>query len=187
METQVDKQESRAPRGERIIFYHPNSKGTGAATRLEPKVIQGNGDRHTCFFLEMASQKTAASKDAGKSVPATFDWENKITVKLGFEDICHFLAVLEGRADRVGGKRDGLYHGNGQSNALIHFSKHESGGCLLALSRKRGDEEEARRIGTVLSDIEATGLRHLFTAGLFAMVLQQCGPASRGGFAGASE
>jgi len=172
METQVDKQESRPARGERIVLYHPNSKGSGAATRLEPKIIQGNGERHTCFFLEMASQKTVASKEANNTVPATFDWENKITVKLGFEDICHFLAVLEGKADRVGGKRDGLFHGNGKSNAVIRFSKHESGGCLLALSRKRADEEEARRIGTVLSEVESIGLHHVFTAGLFATVLR---------------
>ena len=171
MDTQTAKQETKRGRRDGIAFFHPNKEGTGAAARLEPKINRAGDDRGNCFFLEMAEQKTAASRNGGGFVPASFDWENKITVKLDFQDICHLLAVLEDRTEHAGGKRDGLYHQNGQSSAMIRLRKHESGGYLLGLSRKRGDEEEARRVGTVLSEVEAVGLRQVFSVGLFFMAL----------------
>ena len=170
MDTQADRQDARGTYGERVAVYHPNAKGSGAVARLEPSICRRDG-RPACFFLELATQKTAAGRDEDGPSRATFDWENKITVKLGFLDICHLLAVLEGKAEHAGGKRDGIYHQSGRTNTLIHLARHEAGGYFLALSRKRGDEDEAKRIGMVLSEVEATGVRHVLSVGLFFMTL----------------
>ncbi|NQT91834.1 MAG: hypothetical protein HQ559_03665 [Lentisphaerae bacterium] len=171
METQTEKQETRKGRGDRVALYHPSTDGNGAAAQLEPKIGRNSGNGGSCFFLDMAQQKTTASRNGDGFVPATFDWENKITVKLGFHDICHFLAVLEGKVDHVGGRRDGLFHQNGQTTTVIRLKQAEDGGYLLGLSRKRPDDEEARRISTSLTEIEAIGLRHVLAVSLFFMAL----------------
>jgi hypothetical protein len=152
---------------ERLAFYHANSKGTGAAVQLEPRLNQQPGDRYNCFFLDMARQKSVASRGEGGTAHATFDWEQKITVKLDFTDISALLSVLSGETDHVGDKRDALYHQSGDTNTMIRFSRHESGGIALSLSRKRPGDQQANRIGTVLSQTESTGLRYILQMGLF--------------------
>ncbi len=157
--------------GQPLAIYHPNSKGTGAALQLEPRVNRRQGDRANCFFIDLAPQKTAAGTSDGRRIPATFDWERKLTVKLGFTDICEILAVLEGRQDHVGGARDGLFHDNGTANTLITFQNDANrAGYYLGLSRKGKGNTQAERIGIVLSETEAIGLRHILQTGLFFML-----------------
>lgn len=149
-------------------FYHQNNRGTGAAMRLEPRVNRDDTDRYNCFFVEMAAQKSTARREAGGVAPATFDWANKITVKLNFMDIAELLTVLEGRALRVGGDRSGLFHANGASNTLISFQRNaEQGTYYFALSCKRTKDDTPQKMGIMLSEAEATGLRCLFQTGLF--------------------
>ncbi|MEI6807372.1 MAG: hypothetical protein WCN95_01525 [bacterium] len=152
---------------QKLVIYHPTSTGTGAALQLEPRVNRKDADRYNCFFLEMSSQKTAASRDGDKSVPASFDWEHKLTVKLDFTDICEMLAVLEGRVDKVGGARSGLFHQNGTSSTVISLQRSEKGGYYIGLSRKSGADGALARVNITLSEAEAIGLRSIFQAGLF--------------------
>jgi len=171
-------------KGRSISFYHPNGKGTGSALRLEPRINRDDADRYNCFFIEMAPQKSLAARGANGMTPATFDWSKKITVKLGFLDIAELLTVLEGRAEKVGGERNGLYHASGTSNTLISFLRNkEQGGFYLALSIKRNKDETPQKIGISLSEVEATGLRCLFQTGLFFVTFSSLlkeGTASRG-------
>ncbi len=163
-------EESRTPaaRTQSICFYHATAKGTGSALRIEPKISRREGDRYNCFFLEMAAQKTAASRDGAMKKHATFDWENKITVRMDFTDLCELLTVLEGRADKVGGERNGLYHASGNGNTLITFQRNkETRTYFLSLSRKNKGDENARKISITLSEVEATGLRCVLQTGLF--------------------
>ena len=155
-------------KGRSIAFYHPNSKGTGSALRLEPKLNRDDGDRYNCFFLEMAAQKTPMRREQGRISPATFEWSNKITVKLNFMDIAEMLTVLEGRAEKMGGERSGLYHASGNMNTLISLQKN-SDNCTyyLGLSCKRSATDTPLKVGISLSDAEATGIRCLFQTGLF--------------------
>jgi len=114
-------------------------------------------------------------------VHATFDWEQKITVKLDFSDISELLTVLDGVSDHVGGKREALYHQNGDANTMIHFSRHASGGIALSLSRKRVGDSQPNRIGTVLGHAEAVGLRHILHMGLFFITFPAIAIGSRAG------
>ncbi len=154
-----------------LAIYHPNGKGTGAALQLEPRVNRQPGDRTNCFFMDLAAQKTVGGMADGQRTHATFDWEGKLTVKLGFNDICEILAVLEDRQAHVGGARDGLFHDNGSANTLITFQKDANcKGYYLGLSRKAKDDTQSHRIGFVLSDTEALGLRHILQSGLFLVL-----------------
>lgn len=152
---------------QKLVIYHPTAAGTGAALQLEPRVNRQEADRYNCFFLEMASQKTTAARTDGKRVPASFDWEHKLTVKLDFTDICEIVAVLEGRVDRLGGAKNGLFHQNGTSSTVISLQKADKGGYFVGLSKKNGDDGAVVRVNMSLSEAEAIGLRSIFQAGLF--------------------
>ena len=165
--TGAEQEVESRPREQRLVLYHPTSTGNGAALQLEPRLNRRESDRYNCFFLELATQKTTAGKDGDRKVPATFDWEHKLTVKLDFPDICELLTVLEGRADKAGGQRNGLYHENGRSNTMISFQRGEKGGYCLGLSRKDKASGQIARVQIVLSEPEATGLRSIFQIGLF--------------------
>ena len=153
-------------RDQRVAFYHPNSAGTGAAMKLEPRVNRLEADRYNCFFMDMATQKTAAGAQDGKKPHASFDWEHKLTVKLGFMDICAILEVLEGRCEKLGGARNGLFHQNGTASTVITLQKADKGGYFLGLSRKTAAGVMSR-VNMVLGDAEALGLRYILQAGLF--------------------
>lgn len=149
----------------KLGFYHPTQSGGGAAMRLDLKLTRGSD---SCFFLELAPQKTAATRDGGGRSPATFDWEKKLIVKLGFTDVCEFLTVLEGRADKVGGQRNGLFHDNGKASAVISLQRNtEKGGYSLGVSKKSKEGGDAVRQGILLNDSEAIGLRGILQASLF--------------------
>ena len=165
--TDTESKGAGKPFTHKLIIYHPNSTGSGAALQLEPRVNRREADRYNCFFLEMASQKTVASRNGGKLTPASFDWEHKLTVKLDFTDICEMLAVLEGRMEKLGGQKSGLFHQNGQSSTVISLQKAEKAGYFLGLSKKNGEAEAVVRTNIALSESEAIGLRSVFQAGLF--------------------
>jgi hypothetical protein len=174
MET-ADTSAGRRPRRLRLTFYHPTQTGGGGAARLE--FHPARPDRDGCFFLEMARQKTAPSRDADGRQTATFDWENKITAKLGFLDVCGLLLVLTGRGEQAGGGRGGLFHDTAEANTVINLRRQtEPAGFSLEVSRKakRGDGE-VRRARVLLTDAEALGLRFALEAALFPMVFGQGG------------
>ena len=152
---------------QKLVIYHPTAAGTGAALQLEPRVNRQEADRYNCFFMEMATQKTAASRADGKRIPASFDWEHKLTVKLDFTDICEMVAVLEGRMDKLGGTKSGLFHQNGNSSTVITLQKADKGGYYVGLSKKTGEAGAVARVSMSLSEAEAIGLRSIFQAGLF--------------------
>ena len=167
---QVAERKARMP-GRRVQVYHPNPKGSGAALQLELRLNVRQGERYDCFFLDMAPQKTCAVLAKNDARPATFDWENKVTVKLGFADICEMVAVLEGRGDQAGSSRGGIYHQNGGTSTVIRLEKYRTGGFLLGLSRKSADMDTPVRVATVLSESEALGIRHVLSVGLCMMSL----------------
>ena len=165
---------SPKPRAPRLSLYHVNGAGSGAALQLELRLNRPGEDRYDCYFLDVAAQKSAAGRDGDKRIPARFDWENKLTVKLDFADVCELLGVLEGRFERAGGQRNGLYHENGKGCTVISFQKgQEKAGYFLGLSRKVKDGGQVVRAQIVLSETEAIGLRCLFQSGLFFMTYRQ--------------
>jgi hypothetical protein len=169
MTTTQTQERTVNPNG-RLLFYHPNARGTGTAIRVELRMNRQPTDRYNCFFLEMARQKTRPERTEHEKTPATFDWEAKATVKLDFLDVCEFLSVFEGRRPHAGSSPQGIYHENGNSNTLIGLHKNLDGeGYLLSLSRRSKDGQQVFKGHMMLTEPEAIGLRSVLQAGLFYM------------------
>jgi len=179
----MDKSVSEVPRdlpkkmhARRLTFYHPNTKGAGAAVQFELRLNREGEERYDCFFLEMAHQKPVEEGDLRSRGPASFDWGKKITVKLDFLDVCELLLVLEGRKEQAGDGRNGIYHAANGANTLISLKKSsEGGGCYLGLSRKAQDGSQLFRGNLLLSEAECVGLRCVFQSGLFIMTFGSSG------------
>lgn len=156
-----------------LRFYHPSASGHGAAMRLEPRFSNSQENRYNCFFLEMAAQQSPPRTEGGKRVHATFNWQEKLAVKLAFTDICEILVVLEGRAEKVGEGRGGLFHQSGSANTIISCQRGDKGGYVIGLSRKETDTGQTNRLRIVLSEAEAVGLRHVLQTSLFFLSFHQ--------------
>jgi len=178
-----EKKGTGPAREHKLSFYHPVAAGNGVALQIEPRVNRREADRYNCFFFEMAAQKAVAEREDGKRAFAAFDWENKLTVKLDFGDICELLLVLEGKQERIGGQKSGLYHDTGKANTVISFGRiPEKSGYSFGLSRKDKESGRVTRLSIGLSEAEALGLRCVLQAGLFFITFHtHLFPASAGG------
>lgn len=153
---------------DRLTFYHPTQAGSGAAVRLAFRLRRPEEERDSCFFLEMAKQKTAPSRSAdGARTAATFDWQNRAVVKIDFLDAGEMLTVLEGKAEQIRGGK-GLYHDSGESTTIIGFRKNaDPAGYSLDISRKsKADGKEAFKGYILLSEAEGIGMRCMLQQGL---------------------
>jgi hypothetical protein len=144
----------------RLSFYHANGKGSGSAARFE--VVPASGDRDGAVYLTLASQKSVAtgSADQGNRQYATFDWPNRITVKLGFGDLCQMLLVFRGQAASVADGK-GLYHDSRASTTIIGLARQAEPhpGLALEVSRRaKSEPESASRARIVFNAAEAFGL-----------------------------
>jgi hypothetical protein len=153
-----------------LTYYHPNGKGTGTAVRFELRLNRPGETRYDCFFLEMAAQKATAPAARPGRQTASFDWEKKVTVKLGFLDVCELLTVFEGQQPQAGGARNGIYHETDETNTIIALRREtERAGFLLGVSRKTRGGEAVFKGHILLTPAEATGLRCVFQGALFTM------------------
>lgn len=159
---------------DRLIFYHPTQAGSGAAVRLAFRLRRPEEERDSCFFLEMAKQKTASSRsEEGARTAATFDWQNRVTVKIDFMDACELLTVLEGKAESVKGGK-GLFHDAGDMTTVIGFRRNaEPAGYSLDISRKgkADDGKEPFKGHILLTDAEGIGMRCMLQQGVGLLAL----------------
>jgi hypothetical protein len=144
----------------RLSFYHANGKGTGSAARFE--VTPACGDRDGAIFLTLAQQKSVASgsADQGNRQHATFDWQNRVTVKLNFSDLCQMIPVLKGGAANIADGK-GLYHDSRNTTTLINLTRQTDPhpGLALDVSRRgKAESDPAVRTRIVFNAAEAFGL-----------------------------
>lgn len=126
-------------------IYKPKSTKDGAASQLQLKVIIGDYDkRKGMIFWEMANQKGEMDAEGN----AQFDWENKLSFKLGIPDIGELLLVLMGNKKMAGqqdGKYQGLFHKNDNGNSCLQFSYYKTDkgaeGYNVRLSVQHGKDE----------------------------------------------
>lgn len=152
----------------RLVFYHPNGKGTGCAVQFDLRPAAG--DREGCLFAAFANQKSVA--EGGRNAPAasrqaaTFNWAEKITVKLNFSDVCQLLMVLSGKAaSACDGK--GLFHDTGETLTIIHMARQTEPvpGISFEVSKKRKNAEGTPQRSRILfTESESLGLSRLFSA-----------------------
>jgi hypothetical protein len=175
--------------GGRLVFYHPNAAGSGSAVRFEVHLAREG--REGCVFMELAGQKSRVERDGGALVhAATFDWERKTIVKLGFTDLSALLLVLDGRAEAAGPGGKGLFHDTATATTVIGLKRvtGEASGFGLEVSRKQkaGDQAPDRH-RLLLTEAEACGLRQVIQAILFRLCFYARTPADTGGSAEVSD
>jgi hypothetical protein len=144
----------------RLSFYHANGKGTGSAARFE--VIPACGDRDGAVYLTLAQQKSVAtgSVSQGNRQYATFDWQNRVTVKLNFGDLCQMLLVFRGQAAAIA-EGKGLYHDSRNTTTIINLTRQTEPhpGLALDVSRKgKTEADAATRVRIAFNGAEAFGL-----------------------------
>ena len=158
---QVKKSEKPTPRGvyrPKFTFFHPNPKGTGTAVSME--VHPAHDNIEGSIFLSAANQLTVGDRTGDAPVYPRFDWENKMTVRLCFEDLCQILLVLRGQCESINEGR-GLFHSTSEFNTRIGFRHliEPVPGYSLELSRmpvKPGACEQRARI--LFTNAEAFGI-----------------------------
>lgn len=143
-----------------LSLYHANGKGTGSVARFE--VVPASGRRDGSVYLTLAQQKTIASgsSDQGNRQHATFDWDNRVTTKLNFSDLCLMLPVFKGQATNIN-EGKGLYHNSRNMTTIINLS-HQADpypGFALDVSRrsKSGSDSQVR-VRILFNAAEAYGL-----------------------------
>lgn len=99
-------------------IFKPKKTSDGAASQWE---LSCRNDNRT-MFVEFANQKKTVDNDR------TFDWTNKITMKLAISDIGDILSVLTGMQDGIGpkdgdGRRKGIYHETPKGNTILQLGK----------------------------------------------------------------
>ena len=110
-------------------------KGTGACVRFElhpaHEYVEGS------VFATFAAQKTVGSYGEGAIIPPTFDWENRITVRLTINEVAELLEVFRGYRERLGDGK-GLFHKSQNANTVINLEHRlEPGpGYLFSVSKK---------------------------------------------------
>ena len=161
----------------KLSFYHANGKGTGSAARFE--AIPATGDRDGVVFMTLAQQKSVAtgSNEQGNRQHATFDWTNRVTVKLNFGDLCQMIPVLKGVSPSIA-EGKGLYHDSRATTTIITlaFQTEPCRGHALEVSRRpKAGSEPATRIRILLNAAEAYGLGTVLeqTLGLLAFGIPQ--------------
>ena len=141
----------------KLAFYHASPKGTGCAATLELHPAHDNVDGS--IWLCVANQMTIGNRMGPNPTFPHFDWENRICVKLDFNDLCAMLQVLRGECETINGDH-GLYHRTAKATTKIqlrHLVDPVSGYSLELYKTPAGGGEETRA-HLLLSPAEALGL-----------------------------
>ena len=154
-----------------LAIYHPNSKGTGCAIQFDLR--PATADREGCLFAAFANQKSLASGTRTESnrQAATFNWADKITVKLNFTDVSQLLMVLCGKAQSIADGK-GLFHDSGETTTVIQMARQTEpvrGTAFEVSKKRRNSTAPAQRSRILLTDAETFGLARLLDATLYPL------------------
>lgn len=141
-----------------FALYHANAKGTGCAMKMD--LHPAHDAKDGCIMLSLASQKTVGQRGGERPVFATFDWENRICVKLDFADICRMLQVLRGECESIDDGK-GLYHRSPRHTTRIvlrHMLEPVQGYSLEVYRSSPGGADDDRSARIILSAAEAMGI-----------------------------
>lgn len=147
----------------KLTIYHANMKSTGAAMQIE--VVPASAVADGCVFVSVAQQSSASGIDqeTGRKRFATFNWKNRLVVKLGFFEIAEMLLVLRGAVESVGNGGKGFFHTSSSATTVVSLRRSEDqtrAAVSFGISRAPKENPEARLfVGLSLSHVEAHGLR----------------------------
>ena len=141
----------------KLAFFHANPRGTGCGVTLE--LHPAHDDTDGCIMMIAMNQMTVGNRMGPNPTFSRFDWENRICVKLDFNDLCAMLQVLRGECESINGDH-GLYHRTARASTKIQL-RHQvdpvSGYSLELYTTPVGGGEESHA-HLLLSSTEALGL-----------------------------
>jgi len=146
---------------------HPNAKGTGCTVCFEMHpahdFVEGS------VFVTFAPQRTVGSCEGGVRRLPSFDWENRITVRLSINEVAELLEVFRGYREKMGDGK-GLFHRTAKADTVITLEHRlePSPGYLFGVSRKPAEGEQ-RRMGILISMKEAIVLSEALAGSLVFM------------------
>ena len=149
-----------------LAIYHPNGKGTGSAVKME--LHPAHDDVDGSIMMTLANQKTIGSMGGGVRRAATFDWENRITVKLDFSDICRMLQVFRGECESIEDGK-GLFHASPMFSTKIvlrHLLEPRSGYSLEVYRSSSGKDASDSSAHIFFTSAEAYGIAMSFEASI---------------------
>jgi hypothetical protein len=130
-------------------IYKPNTRGSGGVIRFSLSALKGS------VFVDAAAQ----------SGEKQFDWENKITMKWGLQDLGQALATLHGRLPLAK-----LFHQSEKANSAFELTPRDDpdrAPFLMTLSRQDSSDKSLRKVTIPVTHGEAavleTALRSAIT------------------------
>ena len=141
----------------RLTFYHPNGKGTGCAAQWELHPAHDSVDGS--IMLTVANQMTIGDRRGPNPTFPRFDWENKICVKLDFNDLCKMLQVFRGECETID-EGKGLYHRTAKATTriVLRHLVDPMPGYSLEIYRTPATGGEDVRAHLMLNPAEALGV-----------------------------
>lgn len=144
-----------------IEFPKPNNKGDG--TNIQFSYSHDN----SAIFMTMAKQINGTTvKDA------RFDYKHKIIFKLNAYDICEFIKVFKGKAEKITNQNgDGLLHRSGNTTSIVNLKKNDPkyGGFFLSMQKDDKDNDFKVVYSIRISGSEAYMLNVLFDYAIIKM------------------
>ena len=129
-------------------IYKPNGRGNGGVIRLELNRTKG------AVFVDAASQ----------SGDKQFDWEQKITMKWGLNDLGSVLATLQGRQSQAK-----LFHQSEKASSAFELSFRDDpqkAPYLMVMSRQETASKSVRKVTIPVTHAEAAILETALRAAI---------------------
>jgi len=146
---------------------HPNPNGTGSTVRFElhpaHDTVEGS------VFVTFAAQKTVGSYENGRRILPTFDWVNRVTVRLSLNEVAQMLEVFRGYREKIC-DGNGLFHRTEKANTIITLEHRlePTPAYVLGVSRK-DVTGTLNRISVFLSMTETIVLTEALASGMLYM------------------
>ena len=140
----------------RLSYYHPNARGTGCAVQFE--LHPAHESTSGSIFASFARQKSTGSYANGQRQFPSFDWTNRVCVKLDISDLSQILQVFRGMQESLADGK-GLFPRSERGNTVIKLEHRidPQPGYFLEVWKKPL-EGEAVNAGLLFTPTEALGL-----------------------------
>lgn len=131
---------SRAPSSKtsnEYAIYKPNARGSGGVIRFDLNKAKG------AVFVDAATQNEDKH----------FDWEQKITMKWGLNDLGTVLAVLQGRTQQAK-----LFHQSEHANSAFELAARDDpqrAPYMMSVSRQDGASKSVKKVAIPITHAEA--------------------------------
>lgn len=148
-----------------LAFFHPNPKGSGSAIKFELKPATSSQDG--VIMVTGMNQQTIGNLRGPIPVFPKFNWDDRIVVKLGFEDLSKMLEVLRGVREALNDGA-GICHTISGCNTRISLTHSTRIGSeyIFELYRNWNFKPGERSFRIVFESFEAVGIEAAITGAM---------------------